>query len=414
MSAPQLPRTFPVALADRPWAPAVTAATVGPLVVPPRDALVAAVERLARELPHGRVGWTLEGSRWRFDPDRLAALAESMVHDRSEDPAQDYAGFANAVARDEHLAWPIAVVRAPDHVAVRVSHASGDGRLVAALLAAVVRVASGGELPSWPAEISHAYARASATFLRERPVRALAAARAVRPALGARDGRSTVPWAPARETVYARLEPAAFDEVRRWRKQHVPGTSGPALELGLVLRALAAAALPVRPEVLVLFDLRRYLPTGAHVQGNFVVGVALPLSASTPLPTISALIARANEVGRPLTAFGANLALRRSAGSPPDQVGQPPSIQVAFTHLGRPREIERLPWLPGAHPTWTGSVEPAGPEGLTVAVTETGRALHLNVSFHGNVLDRADVEQAMTLLCADPIGLLVGSVPVAA
>ena len=79
---------------------------------------------------------------------------------------------------------------------------------------------------------------------------------------------------------------------------------------------------------------------------------------------------------------------------------------MAFTHIGRPGDIERLPWHAGALRNFNGSVEPGGPAGITVAVTETGNGMQFSTTFHANVVDRASVVAAMDVIADDPLSLL--------
>jgi hypothetical protein len=178
----------------------------------------------------------------------------------------------------------------------------------------------------------------------------------------------------------------------------------PVLELTLLLRAFAAVEMRLRSEVLVVFDARRYLPR-EQVDGNFVAGLLLPLSAGDSVQRIGAVLTDAAESGRPLTALAAGLVRNRIARPTVRSrlVGVP---RLAFTHVGRPPAIERLPFLPTAPAMYAGSIDPGDPSGITVATTQTGGSLHLSATFYDQLIRADEVSGALDTLAADPVRLL--------
>ncbi len=84
-----------------------------------------------------------------------------------------------------------------------------------------------------------------------------------------------------------------------------------------------------------------------------------------------------------------------------------PRPYLGFSHVGRPLNIVRLPWIgPERERVYSGFLEPAGPEGISFALTDVSDGLQVTASFHEGVFDRALIEAALNLVCQDPIRLL--------
>ena len=79
---------------------------------------------------------------------------------------------------------------------------------------------------------------------------------------------------------------------------------------------------------------------------------------------------------------------------------------VAYTHMGRPPELARLTRTGTERASYVGLLPPAGPAGVTFAMSELGDQLNVSVSFHDNVVDRAQVAAVVDRLVSDPAGLL--------
>lgn len=435
-----------IARRDLPWLPWTTVATVGPLQPVGRDDVVAAVARLVVAEPALGLDRTPDvgGRHWLTGLTDATSFAERVVVASPVDPAADYDAWASDLAARTDLPWPLAVVVAHDHVALVASHGLGDGRWVNAVLPLVVREALGDVPDGRRADAGDVVTRPPATPATRAPfLRAVVRHTAADPRRAARTlSRSLVSGSGSKallsrsryqrtntdvryvafrgepRVVYRAMPAATFAAVRAWRKAHAAGASTPALELALVLRAFAAVGQPVAPGVHVPYDVRRYLAPDAVVHGNLVVGLDLALDATTPVGDVSAALADAAYAGRPLTALALRLArpprtvrtdgarpvppgLRAGAPVPADA-----PAELAFTHLGRPRTVEQLPWAGGRDKAYMGSVAPGGPAGVTVAAVETGGRLGLSAAFHGSVVPAGRVAAALDLLCADPLSLL--------
>ena len=394
---------------DRPWAGALTASLVGPVRLPPRDAVVRAIVELATAFPYSRLGWQLDrdATAWSSRPDALRTLADEMVVSTDDDPAADYSRFLTAFGRRRDLPWPAAFLLAHDHLGLSLSHGVGDGHAITLFMSGVLSTAHTGQLPDWPRGpgLAHPYRAATASFFGRSPRRLARALRAARPARKAIPAKASIPWTPDPVTVYRHVRKELLTGVKAWRRSYAPGISMPALELTLLLKAFRATDLHLHSEVLALFDARRYVPR-AQVDGNFVVGLLLPLSARNTVAEIANAMTSAIDSGRPLTALGLGLLTRRHASPPPATRPAGSLPRLAFTHIGRPQAIQRLPFLEGAVPMYAGSIDPADPCGITVATTQVGHGLHLSATAHAGVVDPAQVARALEIIAGDPVALL--------
>ncbi|MGH8891130.1 MAG: hypothetical protein ACRDV3_15385 [Acidothermaceae bacterium] len=414
-------QTWRVGALDRPWTSSSTASLLGPVRLPDRATIVDAIVELACAFPHSRLGWQLDESRtsWTWSPHEIHALAEHVVITTDEDPSDDYSRFLTRFGNRHDLPSPATFLLAPDHLGLSLSHGVGDGRAITQFMSGVLITAQTGELPDWPrmGGISHPYSRALRAFFGRSPRRVAAAARAVRPSHSWRGTRGAhgdhgerrdaprVQWTPKPVTIYRRVSREAIGRVRSWRASHAPGTSMAALELMLLLQAFRCAEVSLRDEVLTLFDVRRYVPR-YQVDGNFVVGLLLPLTAANSVVEIGDAMTTAAERGRPLTALGFDLLTRRGPAASPATRLANALPRLAFTHIGRPQAIERVQFRPGANPMYAASIDPADPHGITVATTQTGGSLHLSATAHADVVDPDDVERALDMIAADPVPLL--------
>ena len=219
----------------------------------------------------------------------------------------------------------------------------------------------------------------------------------------------TVPWQPHAACVTRCSTPEAFSEMKRWRKANASGVSAAALTFAVVERSRLELGHTSAAPPLVLFDARRYLAKrDREVPGNFCAGLYLDVQAPFHPRAFHERMAHAAELGRPLTALSMGMLRTRMSSRRPEPLRPvDPAWNIAYTYMGRPPDIARLPWLAdGRLPYYTGMLTPAGPNGLTLAFSEIGNRINVSASFHDNVIDRQDVAVMLDLVCADPAGLL--------
>lgn len=429
--APRTPRdgSLPISALDRMWLGAVTSAVTGPVALPPVADLRAALVEIARLGPQARAGLRLgRGERaWRYDPGALEEYAARVVTEatppvataaRSGSELMTLAGVADPRGTD-----PLAVVAAGPFLNVSLRHALGDARLVFGLVSGLVTTATTGVAPDWAREdvVANPLRVALRTFfgsdrgrvgalLRER----LAARHTVQAADGAA-GPSTpsgeaTPFQPDRTLAFARGSDEGRRELLAWRKRTAPDASMAALALLAVRAALREVGIPVDDELLMVYDLRRYLPHRCAVHGNFVSGVRLlPRPAGDP-SSVSRLIEHTGDLGRPLAALAAARArgllpigTQRVATTAPSR----PVARLAYNFMGRAMPIDRLPWsVEPPERVFSAMVEPASPEGISICVIQVAGGLQYGLSFHRTVFDPALVQRACELAADHPRELI--------
>lgn len=402
---------------DRPWMSERALTVAGPTDVPSREDLVRALRLIAACGPQARVGLQLDcaAARWTWEPEQIDRLCDEAVVETPPSLAGDVGATLASLAEIDHPPV-LRFLRSDRHLYLDMVHALGDARLMAHLLSGVVETARTREVPSWarlPEERHPLRAALRHHFGADRS-RVGAAVRAMRPSLLIGDRSAGArPWQPSLTAVHQRSEPGVLAGLRGWRKVHEPGISRVPIIFAAAHAALRAVGLRPQRRSLVLFDGRRYLPRDVTVHGNFVAGLNLVVG-DAPTPTdFRNVIEQAAIAGRPLTAMLAGLTVGRALaavhriGSGTRTVPAAPRPYVAYSHVGHPPAIARLPWIgPLGDHVYTGLVEPAGPEGLTLVFTEMGDGLQVSASFHAGVFDRAQVAEALDLLCRDPISLL--------
>lgn len=422
----------PVALRDRLWAGASVVTSVGPLPVPPRADLVRALRMLAEHADLTRVGWTSAGGRGAWGVARdLDAYCDTAVAELAAIPGETSGDTAQRIYAMGRRGLPISIVTGADSISMNIAHVMADGYHMGRLLHAVIETANRGQLPPWATRTVQDRPLRSAVwnFFGRHPARvaALRALVGARPAPAAEPQvdaevqvetaprtttavqASTVAWAPSEACVTRFSTPAAFAELKQWRKAHASGVSTAALTFAVAERARVELGHASTAPPLVLFDARRYLPgREREVPGNFCAGLYLDVAEPFHPRAFHDQMGAANELGRPLTAMSVGMLRARRRAEQPESNGQvDPAWQTAHTYLGRPPDIARLPWLDdGRPPYYVGMLTPAGPNGLTLAATEIGNRINVSASFHDNVIDRADVVAMLELMCADPAALL--------
>lgn len=401
--------SFHVQRRDRPWLDAHVNALFGPFPMPSVEMLRDAVSRLAQAHPHSRLDSYLDKRRRRW---QLGRSVESIVSEAGWDDSLTLGARFDAMDHDESLLSPLALIRYPNYLGMRVSHGMGDGGILKLVLSGVMHTASTGELVPWPPvpagrfPLLHAALR---TFGRHPAM--------IRSALADRYQQDVPegppvhqPWIPARKSAAVSISRAQRDEMSSWAEQFASGSTHFSLLVSATLRALNRAGLGIAPDINVIVDLRRYLGAG-WIDGNFIANVPMRIGFQTPPPQIAAAIKATMRSGRPL-ANQVLSSLRSGKAAPPTATADIQLLpQIAFSHVGEIPEVDRLPVMMRPDVICIGSVEPGGPHGVTVLFVDLPHSTWISVSFHGNIVDASVVEQALTLLADDPVALL--SEPVA-
>lgn len=388
---------------DRPWVDAYVAAVCGPFAMPPADTVRAAVRTLTDRNPDSRLNWRLNTTRRRW---MTSGDADGLVVERDWEPGEPVAGILDAIACDHGLREPLALIRYPDFLGLRMSHSIGDGRMFNTIFSAVLGTALSGEPAPWDVHRAGRYplGRAIVRTFGARPS-LIRAAIADRPPPTEEHATEPQPWKPARRTVFASIPAAEMDDIVSCAKKSTPQATRAAVQMWVLLRSLRLCGLAIAPDANLIVDLRRYLG-GPPIDGNFVAGVPLRVDPAMSLKELAATISATMASGRPL-ATQALTTLRRGGPIPlPDTADSAAAARVTFSGMGRPPEIAGLPFLAGRSAVYTGGVEPDGPAGLTLLISETPATVSITASFHDNVIDATVVTDALQLATSDPRGVL--------
>lgn len=400
-----------ISSSDRLWGWDTFVIAVGPLPVPPRDDLVAAVRRLADYPDRTRLGWLPDhqSGRWRMVTD-LDALADASVNVLPEIAGASVDDLLVEVARGARQGPPVAIWVSGDTLLLAARHAVGDGHHMTRLLAAIFVTALAGEPPaSMHRPVTrHALPRALWAQFGRHPTNGLRLARAVAGRRPTGPGAGSVDesdWSASLTCRSRRSAPTARRDLRAWRAQHARGLSMvpltiAAAELALLRHGIATAADPLVP-----FDLRRFVhPGGADVPGNFSIGMRVHAAERGDPHAVDAELRRYVALGRPLAVLGAATLPRRAGGRPMRANGG--AWDVAYTHVGRAPYIARLPWRDPSEACFSALLPPNGPSGVTIGFSDMGERIYVSASFHDSVIDAQQVEHVLHTLCASPAALL--------
>ncbi len=385
---------------DRPWVGSVLSLLLGPVDLPPLDAVRAALRRVATENPHARLGWRLDRATLRWIP---GEPTDDMVTEGEPWPiGTDIGAVVDSLVAHADPDLPIQFVRFPRHLGMIVRHALSDGRSNGAIIEAVAAAASTGEyapVASHPSGRAPMLSAAWATFGRDpQRLRAAFADRPKRPAPP--EPGPPVTWSPSRRTLYGSLDGAVRDETVARVKKSAGKVSNFAVVAIALIRALREAGVNVSPISNVVVDLRTYLD-GEWINGNFLGALPIRIDEETTIAEVSRQIRSGMRSARPLA--GALLSSARTGGRrrrpvTPTVTDPAAPVSVAFSDVGMRTNI---PFSPGGEHLYASSSEPDGPHGLTIVALHTREASLVSASFHDNVIDPARVVAALKAFAQD-------------
>jgi len=400
---------------QRSFAPYRVVRVLGPLTGVTADGLRAAILRLFRNDP-GHPAWCridAAGRRWLIDSDPTftARVADMVVEVDSGggDPAD---ALGRAVLDAGRPDLPVILAVCEGHLAVRTNHAIGDGGTIWRLIASVVDEAVAARQPVHGRRgVRAPLTRAAIRFFGREPGRVVRMLRAPRQTPPASDGVPAQEW-PSPGSVYLRSEVDYLARLRQWRDSHAPGASTGSVFMAAVSGAFAAVGLPVAQSALVIVvDIRRYLPAGTVAEGNLASGQYLEFTdPSDPLEIQESLRAMI-QTGRPLTAL-ALTDLRALLGGDPISLrvadpGQPstsrPSPRLTLSHMPSVPVLDGLPWAGPRSGRQIRTIStPTSPSAITVTSAVDSGQIHVTASFHADVFAPEVVEAALSLACFQP------------
>lgn len=417
-------QSTPISILDRPWLAAQSAVTFGPLNLPSLADLRSAFVDLAAMGARTRAGFTFDSAhqRWLFDPTRLDELAEQVITAQPGELAGSGDESA-ATAEAERLLdtvqlsghRPLTLVRTEDFLVQRQNHAFGDARSLLNLSSSLVQFAASGQLPKWVHEDLSAHPARSALrnvladnrkplahLVRDRP------SKVIRSHKDPGEG-GLVPWTPQPKVAAFMFSRASWDAVQQWRRANASQASMASVYLVVLRLALRKAGIPLSADTVVLYDCRRYLPSGEHVRGNFVTVRSHQFEDDAV--SAGATIAETAESAQPLGTLIMASVKRRIL--PPrrhhSMVSTQPHTVPAFVFAPRNGSVEALPWqLPNLRCIASANT-PSSPADLTASMMMLGGRLNVSFSFHANVLPEAAIRRTAQLMEHQALDLLTSS-----
>jgi hypothetical protein len=405
-----------------------TVAFLGPIEAPSPDQVRGALRRLAELYPAHRILRRVDRAapRWVTVPAaELPGHCDAMVIDMTDTTASSVS--ATAAVADPSAAtpetivsrlynWPVTdlpfqIAVGPDFCALLVDHACIDGLSINEIWPELIRCAVTGEDPVAIAKPSIRFPliRALDNYYRRKPKRLLATLRAPHsappetPTYG-----SLVPWRQEFGVVSVRFGKDTLSEIRTWRLANAKG-----ITRTMVLFAAARAALetselpPLRPGVNISVDMRKYLPQGAVLYGNFAPSIYVCPADGCDPAQLNAVIDEVMSVARPLAtmALVASTAKRRyrRTAQPPTLAESTARPALSLIHCGRLKAFEKLPWKgsPADRRYVIGST-PGDPDGISVFISEIHGGVDVTATFNASTFDPAVVRAALEILATEP------------
>ncbi|CCH85869.1 conserved protein of unknown function [Modestobacter italicus] len=392
-------------------------------------ALRATLRRLHAVDPTARVLCRLEGSPLRWTPvpadeldawlHRLVTEAPGGTEGRRPTPEEQETIAAGLLPQppDDR---PFTVTVGDGYLGWQVNHVLGDGNYgLRSVVGGLLRATATGEVPtgllaSTDSTTRYPLAKATWNSLAREPKLATWKA-ALRRGLdqGGRPDQPSVPDDTTGLSLVARTGPVGtMATLRAWGAEHHPGVSVTLLLMSAARRALERhGAVHPSTDSVVMYDLRRYLPSSVDVVGNFSAALRLTdpscrdprqvaeqvnADVGLGLPLVSLMAASASEALSPLWS-----AVTRSGNG--ERTGGP----VVLSHLGSMGFLRRLPWDTSAGP---GQVltcaAPSIPGGITVCTSEWGKALSVTLTYDSTFVARDKVVAAAEALVERPWSLL--------
>lgn len=386
------------------------------LDIPDTSALNEALCAIASAGPHTRITLVPKPGRRSWGCAPATSLSIRRVPSTVAE-AGDAAVLEHIRRRPGHRP-PLEVNVSDRHIAVDTQHGLGDGRLFVDITSTLLAMSRGDTLP-WVTnrDTRLALPRAIARTFGAKPTRLrtawheLAALRAASTLALDASRRESEPWSPSFGVEVAHLGAAAESEVDGWRRANAPTCGSAAVWLCIVRRALDAAGLEMVHPVQVAFDCRRYLRKGQTANGNFATGIEIPVGVDEPLIAVGNRMRGVTTSALPLAMMGAVSTLTQlrpglTVIEAASQFHPGAPARLMYSDLGRVVPFDRAPWRSDCARSFTGLLDPSGPDGVTVLNAVVGGERSISISFHDNVFDREVMKNATRYVEGDPIRFL--------
>lgn len=309
-----------------------------------------------------------------------------------------------------------------NYMAIDYSHGIGDGQMGVMLLAALSNDRDGSRGPAlavslppnatWQALRRHYRAHPAAL----RQFWQLRNTHKPRPTPDGERPEVIEDWESGNVSRCGYMRPEIVRKLEQWRKAEAKGATSASVSVALWTAALRAENVDVDDHVTILFNSRRYLgPEYAGAHGNFAVAIPLHLPATSSPADIAHTMRAVIDSGWPIAVLGmseikdriASVRARpgRSETGSPATAGR--RFRVAVSDLGRLPMFDHVEWSgESGPPQLAASLDPDGPDGSTMLISELGGGRTYTASFCRKFLEPDIIDAALHRLCNDPVGLL--------
>jgi hypothetical protein len=385
---------------------------IGPLTVPPAEAVTEALEVIAKAGAFTRIGLEPSSRRlWNWDPSDTPVVRR-LQHGPGDPTAESILKQTRGAAEQPR---PLEVYLASQHMYFNVEHGLGDYRFVKDFVPALFELCDG-RVPKWLSgrESHFALAETTArTFLAHpaeiRRARDTAALLRSRRRQDPKPPPDIVSWHPSLALATSNIGAAAEAEIEKWRRSHSPRPGGAATWLYLARRAFKECGIAMTSSTMVAFDCRRYLRRRQAVNGNFATGIAMPSHDGITLTELTGLFEELKTSALPLMVMALVSAVQltrgNSSGAAATTRDANALAEVMYTDWGRLRDFDGLPWVSEDREFVCGT-DPDSPHAITVLNSSIGPTRVMSISYHDNVYSRETVERAARLIATDAPGLL--------
>lgn len=414
---------------DRVFADARSIALLGPVEDLSEDTVRRVLTAAENSSPTPRIALEPRGDRrrWRY----RTGIADGAVTHLDAMTGADAGTMLTAIRNRPGPHLPVEVLLCGDYIAVDYSHGVGDGLLGTTLIGALAGDPDGSRAPTFASTLPRS---ATLSAVRRHFGANPAALKDFRRLRGELKSYTPPPaatrrvenWTSARVCRTGYIPADHVSTLRSWAKADAPGATGGSVNVALVAAALRAEGLEVDDRVSMLFNSRRYLePEFAGTHGNFAVAIPVLLPHEPSPADIAGRMRAVIESGWPVAILAMSgvqntLGRLRSRAKPesPDTPEVPPSampssvevpdrVRLVVSDLGRLPMYDHLPWIDDERPRqMAASVEPDGPDGISVLVSDVQGGRTFTASFCSAMIDPDVVESALARMCTDPVALV--------
>jgi hypothetical protein len=417
---PRSDRRYRATAMDRVFADARIIAVTGPTtgLDPQRTRATLSAAENASDAPRLALVPRTDSQEWKYD----TGNADTIVEHRPDARTDDLGRLLTDIRNRPGTRKPLEVLIWGDYLAVDFSHGIGDGQMGLMLMSAFSDDPDGTLAPSLAVSLPpNATWKALRRHYRRNPKSLrdfwrLRGTHKQRSDAGAAATKRVENWEASKVSRSGYMAPEQVSELKAWAKTTSPNATGAALSIALWAAALRAENVDLDDRIAVLFNSRRYLGPeylGAH--GNFAVAIPLHLPASSSPSDIASVMRQVIDSGWPIAILGmsqiknavASIRPKPAAPQHSSVIEVPSKLRLAVSDLGKLPMFGQLNFATdGRPPQVAASLEPDGPDGVTMLIAELGGGRTYTASYCSTFVDDAVIDAALARLCTDPVGLL--------